>query len=90
MELSKKFKFYHEPHEHHELLVRHLVVVRDGSAHCRSPKGDLALFQTAAFIGATLCDIIAPHGFAVRLFSGFVVEILLLGHSQVVKRRKCG
>jgi len=33
----------------------------------------LLLFQTAAFIGATLCGIIYLHGFAVRLFSGFVV-----------------
>jgi len=43
-------------------------------SHCRSPKGDLALLQTAAFIGATLCGIIHLHGYAVHLFSGFVVE----------------
>jgi len=41
-------------------------------AHWRQPKGRLALLQTAAFIGATLCDIIDLHGYAVRLFSVFV------------------
>jgi len=49
------------------------VLVR---AHCRSPKGSLALKTNSDIIGATLCDIIHLHGFAVRLFSGFVVEIL--------------
>ena len=42
--------------------------------HCRSPKGDLALLQTVAFTGATLYSIGDLHGFAVRLFSGFVVN----------------
>jgi len=33
------------------------------------PKGCLLLLHTAAFIGATLCGIIHPHGYAVRLFN---------------------
>jgi len=47
-------------------------------AHCRSPKGDFALLKIAASIGATLCGIKDPHGFAVRLFSGFVVNLFFL------------
>jgi len=38
--------------------------------HCRHPKGCLALFILAAFIGATTCSIIHPHGYAVCLFVG--------------------
>jgi hypothetical protein len=45
-------------------------------AHCRSPKGDLALLQTAAFIGATLCGILHLHGFAVRYLVGSWLKIL--------------
>jgi len=37
----------------------------------------LLLLQTAAFIGATLCGIIDPHGYAVRLFSVFVFFVPL-------------
>jgi len=43
----------------------------------------------AAFIGATLCGIINLHGYAVRLFSGFVVKILLLdSHSYRIIDKK--
>ena len=41
-------------------------------------KVTLLYCKIAAFIGATLCGIINLHGFAVRLFSGFVVKILPL------------
>jgi len=34
-----------------------------------SLKAALLFLQTAAFIGATLCGIINPHGYAVRLFN---------------------
>jgi len=44
-------------------------------AHCRQPKGCLALLQTAAFNGATLCGIIDLHGYAVRSFSVFVIFV---------------
>jgi len=49
-----------------------LRVLRTGG----SLKAALLLFQTAAFIGATLCGIIDPHGYAVRLVS--VCEIFSL------------
>jgi hypothetical protein len=38
-------------------------------------KVPLLLLRTAAFFGATLCGIIYLHGYAVRLFSGFVVKL---------------
>jgi hypothetical protein len=37
-----------------------------------SQKAALLLLKAAVFIGATLCGIINPHGYAVRLFSVFV------------------
>jgi hypothetical protein len=33
------------------------------------PKGNLAFITDSGIIGATLCGIINPHGYAVRLFS---------------------
>jgi hypothetical protein len=52
-------------------ILSPFVLVRRTGGHL---KATLLFFQTAAFIGATLCGIIHLHGFAVRLFSGFVVE----------------
>jgi len=45
-------------------------------------KVPLLYYKIAVFIGATLCGIIHLHDYAVRLFSGFVVEILLLDNSK--------
>jgi hypothetical protein len=49
--------------------------VRAGSSHCRTPNGVLALYQTAAFIGAlAVRHYPSTRLNAVRLFSGFVVK----------------
>jgi len=68
--------YNHEPHEPTRTTTRYVLIVRGVRSHCRSPKGDLALLRTAAFVGATLCGINDLHGFTVHLFSGFVVEFL--------------
>jgi hypothetical protein len=44
-----------------------------------SLKAALLLIQTTAFIGATLCGINDPHGYAVRLLS--VCELFLVNFS---------
>ena len=41
-------KFYHEPHEHHELILRNLVAVRDGSC------GSWLIFLGNIFLKNTL------------------------------------
>jgi len=59
-------------------MTRYVLKFRGVRTHWRQPKGRLALFHIAAFIGATLCGIIHLHGYAVRLFSGFVVKSFVL------------
>jgi hypothetical protein len=46
------------------------LLVRAGSSHCRTPKGVLALLQTAALLVLSLCGIIHLHGCAVRYLAG--------------------
>jgi hypothetical protein len=56
----------HEQRQDAGVKVRGVRVRTVG--HLKVP---LLLFQTAAFIGATLCDINDLHGFTVHLFSAW-------------------
>jgi len=86
MELSQKQITTNHTNQHEQLQDMCKKFVRT-VGHLKVP---LLFYKTVAFIGATLCCIIAPHGLAVRLFSVFVVEIFLLGQPLGVSWRKCG